>query len=283
MVTVLVDGKNTMYRHNFTSSLMDPEGNKVSGVHGMFKEMSMIIRNLEPSNLVVCWDIGKSRERLKLYPEYKGHRPTKEKDPEFFENLQFQISEMQAIIKNLPVKQIGVDGVEADDIIGFLCKQLPGKKIVFSNDSDFLQLVDKDTSLFLASKKKLITAENINEWLGYDAKFYKVWKAMVGDSSDNIKGIPGIGEKTAIKIIKGEKKVALDKEIINRNLKLITIGHLLSKEDKLAIVNKYKSERAKKPNSLVVRAIFKKLGFQYYLLNFGQVVAGYRRFNGSFQ
>jgi DNA polymerase-1 len=275
MLTCLVDGKNTLYRHNYVSSLTDPEGQKVSGVFGMFKDISNILRIQKPDNLVIAWDKGKCLKRIEIYPEYKANRLNK--DEEFLKNLGYQTKYAKLIFKFLPVKQITIEGIEADDVIGYLSKTLKGKKIIFSNDSDFLQLVNEDTSLFLATKKKLITKDNINDYLGFDSRYYVLWKSIVGDTSDNIRGQKGIGDKTAKKIILKEKKVTLDKEIIERNLKLIRIGKLLSNEDKSHIISQYKEEMNKANNAMAVRKIFLKLGFKVFLINFNSYVYLFNR------
>lgn len=274
-LTILVDGKNTLYRHNYTSNLTSPEGQKVSGVHGMFREVANIIRIHRPDNIVICWDKGQSRERLKMYPAYKGNRD--KTDLALQENLGFQILHAKMIFKGLPVKQISVDGVEADDVIGFLSKNLSGKKMIFSNDTDFLQLVNEDTELFFPTKKKMITNKNIEEYLGYDKKFYILWKSLVGDTSDNIKGIHGVGPVTATKVILGEKKIKINKEMLDLNINLIRIGSVLNKEDKGNIVSQYKKEATKEVNPILVRKVFRKLGFTNYIANFNMNVGVFRQ------
>jgi len=279
--TCLVDGKNTLYRHNYTGHLVSPEGQKTSGVHGMFKDVSNIIRIHKPDNLVICWDKGQSRERIKMYPAYKGTRD--KSDLAVQENLGFQVQHARIMFKGLPVKQITLDGVEADDVIGFLCKKIKGKKMIFSNDSDFLQLVNEETSLWLPSKKILITKKNVNEYLGFDVKYYVLWKSLVGDSSDNIKGIHGIGPVTATKVILGEKKIKINREILDLNLKLIRIGSVLNTEDKQNIISQYKKESSKEVNPMLVRKVFRKLGFKHLIANFNMNVGVYRQLQSQHQ
>jgi DNA polymerase-1 len=274
-LTILVDGKNTLYRHNYTSNLISPEGQKVSGVHGMFREVANIIRIHRPDSIIICWDKGQSRERLKMYPEYKGNRD--KSDLALQENLGFQILHAKMIFKGLPVKQISVEGVEADDVIGFLSKKMKGNKMVFSNDTDFLQLINEDTSLFFPTKKKLVTHKNVKEHLGFEPKMYVLWKSLVGDTSDNIKGIRGIGPVTATKVILGEKKVKINKELLDLNINLIRIGNVLNNEDKNNIVSQYKKESAKDVNPIIVRKVFRKLGFTNLLVNFNMSVGIFRQ------
>lgn len=284
-LTVLVDGKNTLYRHNYTSNLTSPEGEKTSGVHGMFKDVGNIIKNFRADNIIIGWDKGESRGRLAIYPNYKGDRK-KHKDPAVIENLGFQILHARIIFKGLPVKQIALQGIEADDIIGFMCKKLKGRKIVFSNDTDFLQLVDEETSLFFPTKKQLITHKNIDEHLGFDRKHYIMWKSLVGDKSDSIIGIKGIGPARATEIIKGERKLIItpdDKEKLILNKKLITIGSVLNNEDKRLIIDTYKKEAEKEINPILVRKVFRKLGFRHLIANFSASVYVYRQLQKQHQ
>lgn len=273
-LTVLIDGKNSLFRHNFTSKLTDPTGEKISGTFGIVKEVTSVLRIMEPDNLIICWDKGKPRERSILYPEYKANRSL---DEETRKNIGYQVQQAKRIFKHLPVKQITVDGVEADDVIGFLTKKLKGDKIIFSNDSDFLQCVNENTKLFLPKTRQEINVDNIDEYLGFDHKYYILHKAIVGDSSDNIKGVKGIGAKTATKIIKKEKKVKLDKDLINLNIKLIKICGLLTKEDQKLILKYYSEEAKKEHKPYVLRKVFKDLGFRSLLLGFNGIINEYKR------
>ena len=276
--TLFIDAKNTLYRHNYTSSLTDPEGNKVSGVFGMFKDVTNQIRIHNPTNVVICWDKGKSKGRVALYPEYKAHR--KQEDKELLENLGYQTRMAKMLFKCLPVKQMVIQDVEADDIIGFLSSKLPGKKIIFSNDSDFYQLINDDISQFVPKKKMTLNKHNIEKEmkLGIGVEDYILHKAMVGDSSDNIVGLKGIGNKTATKIIKGDiKKIpVIDKEILKRNVKLIKIGHILTTQDKKDIISLYKKEREKESNTILLKRLCMKLGFRSILSSFGTHILVYK-------
>jgi len=273
-LTLFVDAKNTLYRHNFTSNLHDPKGNKVSGVFGMFRDVTNLIKIHKPTNVIIAWDKGKSKGRVAIYPEYKGHR--KQDDKELLENLAYQTKMAKMIFKCLPVKQLVLQDVEADDIIGFLCKKLKGDKLIFSNDSDFYQLIDDKVSQFVPKQKKMFNSKNINDMLGYNVKDYVLHKAMVGDSSDNIVGLKGIGEKTATKIIKGEVKKEIDRDILVRNIKLIKICHILTTQDKKNIIKLYKKQREKESDTVLLKSIFRHLGFASLISSFGERVYVYK-------
>jgi DNA polymerase-1 len=278
--TLLIDAKNTLYRHNYTSNLTDPQGNKVSGVFGMLKDVTNQIKIHKPDNVVIAWDVGKSKGRCAIYPEYKAHR--KKDDKELLENLAYQAKMAKLIFKHLPVKQLAVQDIEADDIIGFLCKKLQGDKIIFSNDSDFYQLIGNDVKQFVPKQKTTLDLKKIEEKMGFSMKYYPLWKSIVGDSSDNIVGVKGLGAKTATKIINKEKKKKFteeQKEIIKRNLKLINIGGVLTREDKMQIAKDYKSESSKRTDTVLLRQMCRRLGFKSILMNFNGVVYVYNELN----
>ncbi len=251
MTHLIVDGQNMLYRAFFVSQMQDKRGRRTSGIFGMMKMLPVIMRKFSPSNVIVVWDQGKSKARLQLYPEYKKQRDEKRK-PEDVEALQFQREVCQEIFSQLPVKQLKVQDVEADDIIGYLTEKLKGKKVVVSNDQDFFQLVKDDTTLFLPNKPLRVTLDNVDSVLGFPAKHYILWKSLVGDTSDNIKGVRGIGPKRATAIILngvgGGKKLPIapaEMEIIQRNKELIAIGALLQPDEIKSIHRLYKSEQAK--------------------------------------
>jgi DNA polymerase-1 len=278
--TLFIDAKNTLYRHNYTSNLTDPEGNKVSGVFGMLKDVTNQIKIHKPDNVVIAWDVGKSKGRCAIYPEYKGHRH--QDDKELLENLAYQSKMAKLIFKHLPVKQISVQDVEADDIIGFLCKKLQGDKIIFSNDSDFYQLIDSNVKQFVPKQKMTFDLEKIEEKMGFSMKYYPLWKSIVGDSSDNIVGVKGWGVKAATDIVNKKKIVKFteeQKDIIKLNLRLINIGGILTKEDKVEIATKYKEESNKMTNTAVLRKMCMKLGFKSILSNFNGIAYEYSKLN----
>lgn len=251
MTHLIVDMNNLLYRAHFVSALTDKKGRRVSGIFGVMKMIPVLMRKFNPSNVVVAWDLGKSKARLRLYPDYKKQRDEK-RDPKDVEALQFQRLVCQEIFNQLPVKQLMVQDVEADDIIGYLTEKLKGRKVVVSNDQDFFQLVKEDTTLFLPNKPLKVSLENVDEVLGFPAKHYILWKSLVGDTSDNIKGVRGIGPKRATAIILngvgGGKKLpiaAAEMEIIQRNKELIAIGALLQPDEIKTIHREYKKQQAK--------------------------------------
>lgn len=277
MKTLLVDAKNTLHRNMYNSKLTDPNGKPISGTFGMLKDISSVIRQIKPDLVVVAWDKGKCKSRLDFYPEYKANRQ-KNKDPEKLENIRYQTQMAKRIFKFLPVIQITLDDFEADDIIGVLCKKLAGDKIIYSNDTDFYQLISDDVTIFSSVSKKMLNKDNISEHLGFPVEKYLLHKSIVGDNSDNIKGIHRVGPKTATKYILGEKKPNFNeeqKEIIQRNLKLIKIGALVTKEDISSISKKFKDELVKTISTGAVKKTFIELGFKSLVFNFTSLMSDY--------
>ena len=157
--------------------------------------------------------------------------------------------------------------------------RLKGKKIIISNDQDFLQLVQKDTYVFLPSSNKLIGRKNVEQFLGVPVEKYLLWKAMVGDSSDNIKGVQGVGSKTATKIINDDNGI-IKKEwlpIIERNVELMNIGLVLTTENIVDIKKQYGMEKVKELNLAKVKGIMAKYEFNSLLNRFYEVKNAFGR------
>lgn len=279
---LLVDGNNLLCRAHFASKLTDKKGRPVSGTFGVMKMTRNIIKKFKPEKVVMAWDIGKSKERIELYPDYKANRINR--DPEMREHIQRQLKDCQRMFSSLPVRQIAVENVEADDIIGVLCEKLKGKKIVLSNDQDFIQLVRKDVSLWMPKQEKLLTEKSVEKFLGFPVKHYVLWKSMVGDSSDNIKGIKGVGPKRATEIIlkapKMKKKLPITSEeqaILDRNKYLISIGALLTDKQMATIKKQFSQEKVKQVNMKQVQMSFMKMGFKSLFHNYADWSRGFNQ------
>lgn len=274
MKTLIIDGNNLLFRAYHVSALTDKKGRRVSGIFGTMKMFPILLEKFAADNVVVCWDQGRSKVRLRLYPEYKKKRDENRK-PEELEQIEYQRRVCREIFDLLPVRQISVEGVEADDVIGYLCEKIRGEKIVVSNDQDFFQLVKEGTKLFLPNRGTIVTHENVDRVLGFPVKHYILWKSMVGDTSDNIKGIHGIGAKKATAIIlngvTGGKKLPINPEemkILERNKELIAIGALLQPDEIKQIREIFKQQKNKDVNFFKVKAIFSSHNFDSLFFRF---------------
>lgn len=271
---LLIDANNLLCRAHYATQLKDRKGRRTSGIYGVMKMLGPLMRQFQPANVIIAWDRGKCVERLKIYPEYKAQRDLYRKPKEKIE-IDRQRKILFKLFDLLPMKQVMVENVEADDVIGFLCERLKGEKVIVSNDKDFLQLIDHNTSVFNANKQAIFNDKNIEKLLGFPIKHYILFKSMVGDSSDNIKGIHGIGEVKARKIIQrglvSKKKLKIspdEQKILDRNKYLIAIGALLTKDEIRSIKKNYKNQKGKKGKFKSLRKEFIKLGFKSLYMNF---------------
>ena len=280
---LLIDANNLLYRAHFASKLTDGKGTRISGAFNSMRMVSNLMKQFRPDSVIIAWDLGKSKRRLELFPEYKQQRDANRKEED-----KIAIAKNKEILlelfSHLPVKQIQVQDIEADDIIGWLATtKLKGEKIIVSNDTDFIQLVKGKTKLFLPKGKRLtakkgekarpylLSEKKIERYLGFPAKHYILWKSLVGDKSDNINGIHGIGPVKATGIIlngiTGKKKLPIKPEeqaILDRNKYLIAIGAILQDEDVKDMQKAYRLAKvqASKVRFSQVRKIFNKYKFQ---------------------
>ncbi len=201
---LLIDGNSMFFRAFFASSYgsrmttsFNVETNAVYTFSNMiFKAISL----LEPTNILVAFDSGVKSVRNQWYPEYKGTR--KEVDP----SLIGQIPIAYEFLDSADIKHCHIDGVEADDIIGSLSVNFPNDKImVLTSDKDLLQLISENVDVYLMkqgiSELLKVDTEKLFEMYTLAPKQIIELKSLMGDSSDNIPGVKGIGEKTAIKLL----------------------------------------------------------------------------------
>src|SRR5262245_43474535 len=180
-------------------------GEPTAGIYGFARELLRIIEQEKPEYLAVAFDVGKTF-RDKIFPEYKG---TREKMPD---DLRPQIGRIRELVDAFNIPRLEMEGYEADDVLGSVARlaaeQGLGVKII-TGDRDLLQLVNKRTVVYLAGDdQNYIKDEDVVNKLGVLPKQVVDYKALVGDKSDNIPGVAGIGEKTAIALI--EKFQTLD-------------------------------------------------------------------------
>ena len=203
---VIIDGKSVFYRGYYAmGNLSTAEGVPTSGVYGFATIAMEIVKKLKPNKVVVAWDKAhtSTAKRLAIYPEYKAGRV---KPPEDF---YAQIPYLKELISALGWDFLEADEYEADDIIGTLARQADEKHdymtYIVSSDLDMLQIVDENTKMYRLLKGfsniEEMDIQAIEEKYGILKSQFLDLKALKGDNSDNIPGVPGIGEKTAVKLL----------------------------------------------------------------------------------
>ena len=208
----LIDGHALAYRMYFaltaggsSARWQTSKGEPTAGIYGFARELIRIIEQEKPEYIAVAFDMGKTF-RDKIFPEYKG---TREKMPD---DLRPQIGRIREMVDAFNIPRLEMEGFEADDVLGSIARiaseQGLGVKII-TGDRDLLQLVNERTTVYLAGDdQNYITDEDVIKKLGVRPNQVVDYKALVGDKSDNIPGVAGIGEKTAIALI--EKFQTLD-------------------------------------------------------------------------
>lgn len=207
---LVVDGLNQFIRNWTIVPATNVHGEPNGGVVGFLRSLKVIMRDVHPSLVVVAWDgEGGSIRRRSMHSGYKdGRRPRVNRTYNFESpeasavNLKVQYTKLRQLLDLLGVVQLEVPHVEADDVIAFVSKHVvPGKqKVIVSSDRDLWQLLDRKTLIYSPTKKKYYSMGDLRNDHGILPENYILMKALMGDGSDNVKGIKGIGEKTTIKL-----------------------------------------------------------------------------------
>lgn len=202
---VVIDGKSVFYRGYYAMShLSMKDGTPTGGVYGFTALALEIMKKLEPDYVAVAWDKAKTniRKRREIYPEYKAGR--KPAPPDFYE----QIPMLQELLEAFSWPLYELDDYEADDIMGSLALQANDQDIeacLITSDLDLLQAIKPMTHVYALKKGfsniELFHPASFAKKYGIDVHQFLDLKALKGDSSDNLPGVPGVGEKTALKLL----------------------------------------------------------------------------------
>jgi DNA polymerase-1 len=207
---LIIDAMNMLIRSFSLLKAMNPTGTHIGGLVGFLRSLGYVTRIFDPTRVIVVWDgKGGSGNRQNINPEYKAQRATarithwglydtREQEQEA---LIGQLLRTQDYLECLPLQQMGVEKLEADDIIAYLAKRASkaGKKVtIVSSDKDFYQLIDKNIEVYAPVKKKTFTLDNVKEEIGVLPQNYNIVKALLGDNSDNLVGVKGLGIKTIL-------------------------------------------------------------------------------------
>ena len=201
---ILIDGNSIAYRAFFALPLLNNDkGVHTNAVYGFTMMLMKILEEEKPTHALVAFDAGKTTFRHKTFSEYKGGR--QKTPPELSEQFPY----IRELLKSYGIHHYELENYEADDIIGTL--SLQGEKdgfevVVISGDKDLTQLSSDNTTVYITRKgitdMESYTPSHIQEKYGLTPERIIDMKGLMGDSSDNIPGVPGVGEKTAIKLLK---------------------------------------------------------------------------------
>lgn len=232
---VLVDGNNLLFRSYYATAytgniMRNKEGFPTNGVYGFVNMINKIISEEKPEYMMVAFDIGKTFRHEK-YERYKdGRRETPD-------DLKVQFPVAKKILTAMGIKYLECAGYEADDIIGTIsmwCEKDPEyEALIVSSDKDLLQLISDETVVKLLKTKDYIWMDKktFNDTYGFDPIHMIDLKALMGDSSDNIPGVKGIGEKGAIKLVSEYKTIDNIYENIDKIKGAMQIKLIDGKED----------------------------------------------------
>ncbi|AZU63088.1 5'-3' exonuclease [Neobacillus mesonae] len=235
---MLVDGMALLFRAFYATAvtgqfMINSKGVPTNGIHGFIKHMFTAVATFKPTHLAVCWDMGSKTFRTELFPEYKGNRG------EAPVELIPQFDLVKEVVESFDIPNIGLAGFEADDCIGTIANQVKDAAHVsiLTGDQDILQLLDEQISVVLLKKgygNYLVhTPETFFEEKGISPRQMIDLKALMGDPSDNYPGVKGIGEKTALKLLKEFQHV----DGIVANLEQLSKSHRTKIEQDLEMLH----------------------------------------------
>ena len=220
---ILIDGTAYLYRaFHALPPLTNKQGENTGAIHGFLKALFKIIEDFAPEHVGLVFDAKGKNFRHDIYSDYKANRS---KMPD---ELSEQIPKLYEILELLGYPPIIIDGVEADDVIGTLSKQFRKTKVVriFSGDKDFAQLVNSSVAIINPITLETMDEVAVKKKFGIDAKHIIDYLALVGDKSDNIPGLPGVGSKTASRLI--NQYGSVENIIKNKNLISGKVGETLN-------------------------------------------------------
>ncbi|MDA8121909.1 MAG: DNA polymerase I [Deltaproteobacteria bacterium] len=275
----LIDGHNVLYRAFFgVPRLSAPDGTPTNVVLGVARILLKILRQDKPAAVIAVFDSREPTPRHALYPEYKANRL---KVPE---DLAAQIPLVKEVIDALGVRRVEVPGAEADDIIGTLSRMAEERGmevVIISSDKDLYQLVSQKVRVRDAMKERMVGEAEVRETFGVDPSQVVDLLALAGDPSDNVPGVPGIGEKTAGEMIrefgtlsellerpdrlKGSRRDKIEKNAATARLcrTLLTIDRRVTLDESLDDLALRPMEAGR------VASLFRKLGFRKLLEELG--------------
>lgn len=210
---LLIDGLNLFFRNFAMLNMVNPQGAHIGGLGGFIRSLGGLIRQMQPTQVYVVFDgEGSSQNRKNILPGYKSGRGiTRITNWDVFENVEEehdskygQIIRLIGYLKCLPIKMVAIDKVEADDIIAYLAdyyeREHDSRVFIVSSDQDYIQLVTNNITLYRPIQKEYYTPKYIKENLDIPTENFILYKTLMGDSSDKVKGVKGLGKVKLYKL-----------------------------------------------------------------------------------
>jgi DNA polymerase I len=199
-VIYVVDLSSYVLRaYHAVAPLSSPSGEPTGAVHGMVNMLERMLRERSPRLMAVALDAGRETFRREIYPEYKAHRPPSPDD------LRSQLQRAEQIVLGYHAAIYKQEGVEADDLIATVvrrARELSLKVVILAADKDLMQLVGDDVMLWDTMRDRVIGPPEVEERFGVRVDQLQDLLALMGDTSDNIPGVPSVGPKTAMELLK---------------------------------------------------------------------------------
>ena len=201
---ILVDGHSIAFRafYALPDTLVTKDGFPTNVIHGFLMMISKLVKDYDSEKIIITWDISKKTFRTELYSDYKGNRSSA---PDEFK---LQIKVLQKLLDKFNIPQVSKEGFEADDVLGTLSKKLNEQSkdvMIVTGDRDSFQLITDKTDILYTkrgiSDTQIFNEKQFIEKYSIRTNQYIEYLALKGDPSDNIPGLPGVGEKTAINLL----------------------------------------------------------------------------------
>ncbi len=276
---LIIDGLNTFIRVFSVIPTTNDDGIHVGGIVGFLRSIAYTVNMVRPTRAIVVFDgKGGSNRRRKIYPEYKQNRKTKYRVNRTYnfssqedekQNMMMQLSRCVEYLDTLPITVLSYDNIEADDTIGYLCRQVltESEITIMSTDKDFLQLANGRIKIWSPTKKKMYDDKAVMDEYGINSHNYIWYRVLDGDKSDNIAGVRGLGLKTIKKklpFLAENRIVNIDevkdvlpdsKDVIDLNYRLMQLSDVdISGSTKTKI-----SERVREPINKLIKYKFQKM------------------------
>ncbi len=260
---LIIDGLNTFIRVFSVIPTTNEDGIHVGGIVGFLRSIGYTINMIRPTRTIIVFDgKGGSNRRRKIYPEYKQKRKTKYRVNRSYDfasqedekhNMITQLQRIVEYLDALPVTVLSYDNIEADDTIGYLCRQVltDSQITIMSTDKDFLQLANSRIKVWSPTKKKMYDEDVVLDEYGISSHNLIWYRVLDGDKSDNISGVRGLGLKTIQKklpFLSENRIVQIDevldalpesKDVIELNYKLMQLSDVdISASTKTKIIAK---------------------------------------------